>query len=98
MAIDALGERPADALDLGDVVDRRRLDAAQTAEVLEQRLPPLRADAGNLAQHRGGARLRAPRAMPDDGEAVRLVADCLDEMQRRVRRRELERACFGFVD
>ena len=32
--VDALGERPADARDLGDVVDRRGLHAAQSAEVL----------------------------------------------------------------
>ena len=31
--VDALRERPADALDLGDVVDRRGLHAAQAAEV-----------------------------------------------------------------
>src|SRR6266481_3092218 len=79
MAIDALGERAADALHLGDVVDRRRLHAAQPAEMLDQRLAPLRADAGDLVEHRGGARLGAPRAMADDREAVRLVADRLDE-------------------
>src|ERR1051326_2614275 len=91
MPVDALGERPADAADLGDVVDRRRLHAAQAAEMLEQRLPALRADAGNLGEHRGRARLAAARAMADEREAVRLVADRLDEMQPGVRRRELQR-------
>src|SRR2546429_4438664 len=76
--VDALGERAADAVHFGDVVDRRRLYAAQAAEVLEQRLPALGADAGNLAQHGGGARLGAARAVTDDREAVRLVADRLD--------------------
>src|ERR1051325_1790665 len=90
MPVDALRERPADAFDLGDVVDRRRLHAAQAAEVLDQRLPALRADARDLVQHRGGARLAAARAVPDHGEAVRLIADRLDEMQPGVRGRELQ--------
>src|SRR5947209_5445824 len=80
--VDALGERAADPFHLGDVVDRRCLDAAQAAEMLEQGLPALGADAGNLAQHGGGARLGAARAVADDRKAMRLVADRLDEMQR----------------
>src|SRR5205085_690671 len=92
MAVDALGERPADALDLGDIVDRRGLHAAQAAEMLDQRLAALGADAGNLVQHRGRALFAPPRAVANDGEAVRLVADRLDEMQRRMRRRELQTA------
>src|SRR5947207_14841370 len=98
MPIDALGERTADAFHLGDVVDRRRLYAAQAAEVLDQCLAALRADAGNLIQHRGRARLAAASAVADDGEAVRLVADRLDEMQRRVRRRELQAARLRLDD
>ena len=35
---------------------------------------------------------------PDDREAVRLVADLLDEMQARMRRRELQRARLRFED
>ena len=42
--VDALGERAADAFDLGDVVHRRGLHAAQAAEMLDQRLAALRAD------------------------------------------------------
>src|SRR5687768_11538214 len=98
VAVDALGERPADALDLGDVVDGGGLDAAQAAEMLDQRLPALRADAGDLVQHRGGARLAAPRAMADHREAVRLVADRLDEVQAGMRRRELQRAGLRLDD
>src|ERR1051325_11548211 len=98
MPVDALRERPADAFDLGDVVDRRRLYAAQAAEVLDQRLPALRADAGDLVQHRSGALLAAAGAVADDGEAVCLVADRLDEMQPRVRRRKLQAARFRFDD
>src|ERR671915_2102187 len=98
MPVDALGERPADALDLGDVVDRRGLHAAQPAEMLDQRLAPLRADARDLVQHRRGARLAAARAMPDHREPVRLVADRLNEMQARMRRRELQRARLRLDD
>src|SRR5437588_9909231 len=92
MAVNPLGERPADALDLGDIVDRRGLHAAQAAEMLDQRLAALGADAGNLVQHRGRALFAPPRPVANDGEAVRLVADRLDEMQRRMRRRELQTA------
>src|SRR5688572_25756536 len=98
MLIDALGERAADAFHLGDVVDRRGLHAAQAAEMLDQRLAALRADARNLVQHRRGARLAAARTMADHGEAVRLVADRLDEMQPSVRGRELERARLRLED
>ena len=90
--VDALRKRSADPFDLCDVVDRGGLHAAQAAEVLDQRLPALGADPGDLVQHRGGARLAAPRAVPDDREAVRLVADRLDQVQPGVRRRELQRA------
>src|ERR1051325_1492750 len=89
VAVDALRERTADALHLGDIVDRGGLHAPQSAEMLDQRLAALGADARDLVEHRGGARLAAPRAVPDDGEAVRLVADRLDQVQAGVRRREL---------
>src|SRR3954464_13024116 len=92
MPIDALGEWTADAFHLGDVVYRRRLHAAQAAEVLDQRLAALCPDAGNLVQHGGRALLAAAGAVADDGEAVRLVADRLDEMQPGGRGGELQAA------
>src|SRR5437879_12568844 len=98
MPVDALGERPADTLDLRDVVDGRRLHAAQAAEMLDQRLAALGADTRDLAQHRARARLAAPRPVPDDGEAMRLVADRLNQVQAGMRRRELQRARLGFDD
>src|SRR6185295_7451805 len=85
--VDALGQRPADSRHLGDVVDRRGLHAAQSAERLDQRLAALGADAGNLVQHRSGARLAAARAVAEHREAMRLVADLLDQMQSGMRRR-----------
>src|SRR5437868_2978559 len=96
--VDALGERPADSFDLGDVVQRRRLELAHSAKGGKQRLPALGADARDLLQRRAGARLAAARAMADDGEAVRLVADLLDEVQARMGRRKLERAALLFQD
>src|SRR4051812_38907564 len=98
MPVDALRERPADAFHLRDIVDRRRLHAAQAAEMLDQRLASLGTDAGNFVQHRRGATLSAPRAMPDDRKPVRLIADLLDEMQAGMRWRELEAACLGLDD
>src|SRR5688572_14483453 len=98
VAIDTLGERAADAFDLGDVVDRRSLHPAQAAEVLDQRLAALRADARDLVQHRGGARLAAARTVAEHREAVGLVADLLDEMQAGVRRRQLQGARLGLED
>src|SRR5712671_6592546 len=92
MLVDALGERAADPPHFRDIVHRRGLHAAQSAKVLDQRLAALRADAGNLVEHRGSARLSAPSSMADDGKAVRLVADRLDEMQARMRGRKLQRA------
>src|SRR4051794_23083063 len=67
VAVDALGERTADSRHLGDVVDRGGLHPAKTAEMLDQRLAPLGPDAGDLVQHRGGARLPATGAVSDDG-------------------------------
>src|SRR5712671_1142381 len=98
MLVDALRERTADPFHLRDLVDRRGLHAAQAAEMLDQRLAPLRADAGDLVEHGSGARFAAPRAMTDDGEAVRLVTDRLDEVQPGIRRRQLEGARLRLED
>src|SRR3954463_9263537 len=98
MAIDALGERPADSRDLGDVIHRRRLDPAQPAEVLDQGLAALGADARDLVQHGSRASFAASRPMSQDGEAVRLVADLLDEMEPGVGRRKLEAALLRLED
>src|SRR5215210_3123059 len=94
VAVDALGERTADSGDLGDVVDRGGLHPAQAAEVLDQRLAPLGPDAGDLVQHRGGARFPATSAMSDDREAMCFVANLLDEVKTGMRRRELKASLF----
>src|SRR6187549_3739289 len=81
LLVDALGERAADALHLGQVVHARGQHALKAAEMLEQPLPAARSHRGDLLEARGGARLAAARAVSRDGETVRLVADLLDEMQ-----------------
>ena len=48
-------------------------------------------DARDLVERAFDELLLAPRAVGSDGEAVRLVAQALDEEQRRIARRKLER-------
>src|SRR5580765_2877063 len=91
-AVDALGERAADSRHARQVVHARRLQAAQAAEVREQRLALARADAGDVLERRRGARLRPPGAMTLDGEAVRFVADLLKQMQSGIVRRKIQRS------
>jgi hypothetical protein len=78
---DLLRQRPAHPGHPREVVDARRLHALQAAEVGEQRLPLLRADAGDLLQRRRRPRLRPAGAMTLDREPVRLVADLLQQVQ-----------------
>src|SRR5678815_153802 len=66
--------------------------------MLDQRLAALGADARDLVQHGGGASLAASRAVSYHGEAVRLVADLLDEMEPGVGGRELEAALLRLED
>src|SRR5437660_12580826 len=58
----------------------------------EQRMPALGADAADLLQRRSRARLAAPGAMALDGEAVRLVANPLQQVQPRMVRGQRERS------
>ena len=58
-------------------------NALPAAELLEQGAAPARADAGNVFQPAGLPGPLAPSAVAGDGEAVRLVADLLDQLQRR---------------
>src|SRR6476660_7500565 len=87
----ALGERAADAGDARQVVDARCLDALQAAKMREQRLPLARSDAGDLLEGRPGPRLAAARPVPLYREAMRLVADLLQQVQTGVIGRQLQR-------
>ncbi len=73
-----------------EIVDARRFDALQAAEMREQRLALARADPSDLLQLRRRPRLRAPRAMALDREAVRFVADLLQQVQPRMIRRQVQ--------
>src|SRR5260370_23904613 len=77
MIINLFCHRLADALDLGEVRKARARHAARGAEVMQQRLLALGADAGDLVERRGTEHLDAPGAMRADREAVRLVPEPL---------------------
>src|SRR5665811_1792388 len=61
----------------------------------QQRALAGRPDARNFLQAGLADVLLAPRAVRADGEAVRLVAQPLDEIEQRVARRQLERRAAG---
>ena len=63
-------------------------DAGDAAEPLEQRVAAARADAGDGVQRRAQIAAGPGLAVIRDGEAVRLVADPLQQPQRRAARRE----------
>src|SRR5262245_19068528 len=61
------------------------------AEVLEQRAPPHRPDPFELVEHRLAGRGDAPRAVEREREAVRFVANALEELESRRMLREHDR-------
>ena len=71
----------ADPGNLGDLADGRRPQPLHRAEVLEQRLPAGRPEAGDLVQRARRHRLGPLAAVVGDGEAVRLVADPLEQVE-----------------
>src|SRR5215831_4012061 len=81
LPVDFLSELAADAFDLGQVLDASAHHALETSESGQQLLAPLRPDAGDAFERGGRAALGAPCTMPGDREAVRLVADMLDQVQ-----------------
>src|SRR4051812_15670511 len=83
-------ELGADAFDRSELLDAGRLDAGHAAEAREQRAPLLRTDARNRVHLR--ADLAALFAVIRDREAVRFVADALEQMTRGAVARELDRS------
>src|SRR5882672_10794083 len=69
-----------------DLLGELAADALDLRQVLHAR-----AHARDPLERGRGAALRAAGAMPGDGEAVRLVADLLDEVQPRMVRRQPHR-------
>src|SRR5437868_14959444 len=64
----------------------------------KQRPAPLVPDAGNLVKLRGRAALAATGPVPDDREAVRFVADLLDQVQAWMLRRQRDRRPVALDD
>ena len=64
---------------VGKLVDARLLHLIDAAEVLQQRLPPLRPDPGSLGQGAAGLALAAELPMVGEPEAVGLVPDPLEQ-------------------
>src|SRR5881396_3988694 len=81
LLIDFFRELAADPLDLRQVLDARAHHALQPAEPREQLLASFDADSRNAFKRRSGAPFGASRPVPGDGEAVRFVANPLDQVQ-----------------
>src|SRR5713101_7798624 len=81
LLVDFFRELATDPLDLRQVLYARAHDALQAAEPHEQLLAAFGADPRNALQRRSGAPLGASRPVPGDGEAVRFIANPLDQMQ-----------------
>ena len=79
--IDLLCQRQADPLDTGQILDTGPGQFLQSAELLEQPLPPLRTYSGNLLQYGTVASLRATLSVGGDGESMGLVPDLLYQVQ-----------------
>src|SRR5262249_36199598 len=76
---------------LGEIGQRRALDRLERPEIVEQCPLASRADAGDFLQPRLADVAPAPDAVGADREAMRLVAQPLDEIEHRIARLELER-------
>src|SRR5262245_8751067 len=85
----------ADPGHLGEISQRRALDRLERPEMVEQGALASRADAGDFLQPRLADVAPAPDAMGADREAMRLVAQPLDEIEHRIARLELERLPSG---
>src|SRR5262245_36094365 len=92
LPVDFLGELAADALDLGQIFHARSQHAPQSSEPRQKLFTALRAHSCNAFEARRGAPLGTPRPVSRDREAVRFVADPLDQVEARVVRGELHAA------
>src|SRR5687768_10236023 len=84
LLVNPLRQGAIDPLNLGEVVHAGCEQPAQPAEAGEQLLAALGAHARDAFQGRGRPRLAAPGAVALDREAMRLVADLLNEVERGV--------------
>src|SRR2546427_4261 len=88
---DPLGELRGDLRHRRQLGDRRVTDAARGAERLQEARPDRRSDAGDRVEHRLDRALRPELLVVGDREAVRLVPDALERVERGRRRIEDER-------
>src|SRR5262249_42409566 len=88
----------ADPGHLGEIGQRRALDRLERPEMVEQRALAGPADAGDFLQPRLADIAPAPDAVRADREAMRLVAQPLDEIEHRIARLELERLPPGLEE
>jgi hypothetical protein len=97
--VEMVVDEPRDAL--GNAVHGHQIGSWRPAhrlgraEMLQQRALARRADAGDLVERVLDHLLLAPRAVRADGEAVRLVAQALHEIEHRIARRQRERIAPG---
>ena len=89
--VDELGRRRIDARRLFEIGEAGARHALGGAESVEQRAFARRADAGDFVERAFDEFLLALGAMRADGEAMRLVAQALHEIERGIARRQPER-------
>ena len=73
----------ANALDGGDLLGAGPAQPLNASELLEQGGLPGRPQAGNIVEYGAGHARRALLAVVGDGEAVRLIAQVLEQMKGR---------------
>ena len=89
--VDRPRRRGIHARRLDQVLQGGALDRLDGAEMVQQRALAGRADAGDLVEGVLDQLALALGPVRADGEAVRLVAQALHEIERRIARRQLER-------
>jgi hypothetical protein len=78
-----LCELAADAVYFRKIVNAGSRNALQAAELAQQFAPFARPESRNRFEHGLRTRFGAPRAVSRNRESMRLVANALDQMQRR---------------
>src|SRR5688572_5969699 len=86
MIVYALRRLFRDAVDGGEITDARAAHGLGRAKVVEKRPLSRRADALDLIEGIGTDGLGTPRAVGADGEAMRLIAQALDEIEHGIAR------------
>ena len=84
LAINFFCQRLADTFDQRQIVNARRRNAFDAAELGEQFLSAFCANPGDVLKPRLDSGLGAAAAMAGDGEAMRFVAYLLNQMQCRM--------------